>query len=204
MTAAERERAARYHFEEDRKRYTAGRSTLRRLLAQSTGIAPSELAIQEAEWTKPRLVLPPDIPSIFFNVSHSGDFVLLAVSDAVEVGVDIEQVRADCPITDLARRYYSPAEFQYLETLPSDRRLRDFYRFWTIKEAVLKCAGLGLSVPPHVVDVRLQDDGRPELHCLDENRMFLAQISVRELAVAEGYASALALKTKDKISINLV
>jgi 4'-phosphopantetheinyl transferase len=126
------------------------------------------------------------------------------VSDAVEVGIDIEQIRADCPIDDLARRYYSAHEHQRLRKLPAAARLRDFYRLWTIKEAVLKCAGLGLSVPPGVVEVQLADNADPQLHCLDANRAFLEQISVRELAMADGYASAVAVESREEIELNVI
>lgn len=165
---------------------------------------PEDLIIEEAEWTKPRLTLPAGAPPIFFNVSHSGDYALVAVTNAAEVGIDIEQIRADCPIDDLARRYYSAHEHQLLRKLPATRRLHDFYRLWTAKEAVLKCAGLGLSVPPAVIEVRLSADAAPAIHCLDTQHQFLGQISVRELVVAEGYVSAIAMEWDKEIELNIV
>ena len=147
-------------------------------------------------------MLPANLPAVFFNVSHSGDYALVALSDSFEVGIDIEQVRADCPIDDLARRYYSTREHRRLRTLSPVLRLRDFYRLWTIKEAVLKCAGLGLSVPPAVVEVQLADAVPPKIHCLDPNRQSLERVAVRELDVAAGYASSLAVETPGEILIN--
>jgi len=149
-------------------------------------------------------VLPAGASSIFFNVSHSGDYALVALSDSVEVGIDIEQIRVDCPIDDLARRYYSAGEHQRLRKLSPAARLRDFYRLWTIKESVLKCAGLGLSVPPAVVDVRLADEADPQIHSLDADRAFLEQISVRELAMAEGYAATVATESRAQIQLNII
>ena len=200
----EHNRADRYRFAEDRARYIAGRATLKRVLSERTSIPAADLVIEEADWTKPKLALPAGAPSIFFNVSHSGDYALVALSDSVEVGIDIEQIRADCPIDDLARRYYSAREHQRLRKLSSSARLRDFYRLWTIKESVLKCAGLGLSVPPAVVEVQLADNVDPQIHSLDTDRAFLEQISVRELALAEDYASAVAVESRAQIRLNII
>lgn len=184
----EQQRAARYRFEEDRRRYIAGRASLRRILAERTGTRAGDLVIAESANQKPRLAAPP-----FFNVSHSGDYAIIGVSDTSEVGVDIEQVRMDCPIDDLARRYYDAREHERLRKSPPSLRLLRFYRLWTIKEAVLKCAGLGLSVPPAAVRVQLTANRKPIITCLDDSHKSLERFSVQELALADGYAGAVAV-----------
>jgi 4'-phosphopantetheinyl transferase len=149
--------------------------------------------IEEAEWKKPHLVPPPGAPGVLFNVSHSGDYAIIGASNSVEVGVDIEQIRADCPVDDLARRYYAAREHEALRKLAPPRRLLHFYRLWTIKEAVLKCAGMGLSVSPNVLQVRLRAEGIPSMTCMDARHKSLAGFFVRELALADGYVSAVAV-----------
>ena len=192
LSAAEIERANRYRFDEDRRRYIAGRASLRRILTERTEIPADRLVISEAEWQKPRLDLPSGAPFVSFNVSHSGDYVVIAASNSFEVGVDIEQVRADCPVDDLARRYYAEREHHALRKLPPERRLQHFYRLWTVKEAVLKCAGLGLSVPPKLVLVEFQPDGNPTVTPADSAPPSLSGLYVRELDLAAGYVSAVA------------
>jgi len=203
LSPAEKARAARYRFDEDRRRYIAGRASLRRILAERTGTPAGELAFEEPDGEKPRLGLTVGASGVFFNVSHSGDYTVIAVSDTAEVGIDIEEIRVDCPINQLARRYYAASEFEWLRNLKENKKLQGFYRLWTIKEAVVKCAGLGLSVPTQSIRVRLANDQSPTVTCSDAGHKALDGIQVRELRLVEHYASALAVSTDEEAGIFL-
>jgi 4'-phosphopantetheinyl transferase len=176
---------------------------LRKILARETGVAPEDLVIWEANHEKPRLVIPPGAQQVHFNVSHSGDYAVIAVSRDGEVGVDIEQIRLAQPFLDLARRFYSARENSWLESIAPERQAEAFCRIWAVKEAVLKCAGLGLSVPTQKVEVVFATNAPPVVKCPDPDWKQLERFSVQELHLVDGYASALAVDASG-IDVELV
>lgn len=135
-----------------RHRFVAGRARLRALLGEHLGVDPRALVFVQNAFGKPRLA---DHPSVHFSLSHSGDQAVLAVSDQREIGIDIECVR---PLDhlDLARRYFHPNEVAAIESArPPDEQLLAFFRIWTLKEAVVKAIGKGLSIPLETFDVSI-------------------------------------------------
>lgn len=135
-----------------RHRFVAGRARLRALLGGQLGLDPRTLAFVQNEFGKPRLA---GHPSLHFSLSHSGDQAVLAVSEQREIGIDIERVR---PLDhlDLARRYFHPNEVSAIESVrPPDEQLLAFFRIWTLKEAVVKAIGRGLSIPLDTFDVSI-------------------------------------------------
>ena len=128
LTCEERSRGARLRFERDRRRFVVAHGVLRDILGGYLGVRPEELRFVRSEFGKPRL--SPTIGGrLRFNLSHSADLALIAVSQGAEVGVDVEQIRALPDLTDDPRA---------------------FLKSWTQNEAYLKAAGLGLAseVPP--------------------------------------------------------
>ena len=84
-----------------------------------------------------------DLPGFFFNLSHSGDYVLCAW-DEQEIGADLQKIER--PVTDaLAKKVLTQAEYANFCKLSVAERTREFYRVWTIKESCCKLTGKGLS-----------------------------------------------------------
>jgi 4'-phosphopantetheinyl transferase len=82
-----------------------------------------------------------------FNLSHSGDAVLVGVSLHYALGVDIEMVRDVPDFLAIAKRHFAPIEIKELLRLAPEQRCEGFYVTWTRKEAFIKARGLGLSFP---------------------------------------------------------
>ncbi len=96
---------------------------------------------------------------IHFNLSHSGNAMLLAIRRDGEVGVDLEFSRRPRQVVELAKRWFDPAEAAALHALPQSLRQRAFLNLWTCKEAVLKADGRGIASGLHRVVFSLTDDG---------------------------------------------
>lgn len=130
-----------------RRAYVSAHGALRSILASYVGDDPRRLRFTHNDWGKPALAEG----GPHFNLSHSGDFALLAISPAGPVGVDIEKMLPDAPLS------IAPLAFTLIEQAmlaASDRGRRDvFYDLWTRKEALAKGIGRGFSVDPLAMTV---------------------------------------------------
>jgi 4'-phosphopantetheinyl transferase len=147
LSPDERERAARFVFEKDRRRFIVGRGALRSILAAYISSAPPSIRFEYAEHGKPSLAAPAEkYRSLEFNASGSDELAVCAVTVDRKVGVDIELLRPSHDET-VVEQCFAPAERQALGALPAQEKTAAFYRLWTLKEAYLKARGAGLSQP---------------------------------------------------------
>ena len=152
LSEDEKARSRRLVSSQLRRRFVAGRARLRSLLAEHLGRDPRLLEFVQNEYGKPRLA---QLPAAHFSLSHSEELAFLAVSDTLEVGADIERIR-EIDHLDLARRYFHPNETAVIERpADPDDRLRTFFHIWTLKEAVVKALGKGLSIPLDTFEVSI-------------------------------------------------
>ena len=163
LSQAEQARAARFHFERDRRRYRIGTGWLRWVLGGVTGSDPAALRFERGPQDKPYLASGPS-----FNLSHSGELLLLGVAAEGRVGVDVEVERPIPELDALAGAHFSPAEVAELAGLPPDERARAFLRGWTRKEAFIKALGGGLSLPLDSFTVALAPGHTPALLSLTD------------------------------------
>lgn len=152
LSEDEKVRARSFVAAHHRSRFVAGRARLRSLLGEHLDLDPRTLVFVQNEFGKPWLA---HHPSVHFSLSHSEDRAVLAVSDTLVVGADIERVRA-LEHLDLARRYFHPNEVAAIEKLARrEEQLRAFFGIWTLKEAVVKSLGRGLSIPLDAFEVSI-------------------------------------------------
>jgi 4'-phosphopantetheinyl transferase len=153
LSTDELARAARFHFQRDRDRFVATRGAVRNILGRYLRQAPSQLRFDYGPHGKPALALADGEPPLRFNVSHSDDVALCAVTCGQEIGVDVEHLRSDFPGLQVARHFFSSREVALLQGLLEEHQVAAFITLWTLKEAYLKATGQGLGVELSRVDV---------------------------------------------------
>lgn len=202
LSADEIARADRFHFPKDRAEYVAARGTLRRILGHALDQDPAALHFTYSRHGKPALEAAGDLR---FNVSHSGEYALIALSQGRDVGVDIERLRADLASMEIAQRFFSAAEVAALEALPEAQRLAGFFACWTRKEAYIKARGEGLSHQLDCFDVTLTPGETAALLATRPDPKEAAKWSLRNLPLPAGYAGALAVRGPlNEVSIHTV
>ncbi len=188
LSAAERERAARFKFEKDRRLYIVAHAALRSILAGYMAVAPADLQFDLGRNGKPRLAPTFTQDKLEFNLSHSSEVALIAVTREREIGVDVERVKEDFAFAEVAERYFTAREVSALRALPEGLQRRAFYQCWTSKEAFLKAKGVGLSGELHEVEILLDGEGRVQV------RSTLPGWGLSELNPCDGYVGAVVLE----------
>lgn len=183
----EKDRAERFYFEADRRKFIVAHGQTRHLLSQFTRRKPVDLKFSKAGFGKPYL----SDQSWYFNLSHSGDYGLLAVAGKNELGVDIERHHPQVNDLQIARRFFSEPEQAHLFALPPAEQKEAFFRVWARKEAVIKAIGHGLQIPLSCFDVEVHKNEPAGLHRLDYQDYEPGGWSMYELPVPAGYNGAL-------------
>lgn len=155
LDPAERARADRFLVDRERRRWVVARGLLRRILARYARRSPADLRFDVDARGKPSLH---GVPSLSFNLSHSGPWMVLAVASGRPVGIDVERIRADRDPADLAALHLTPRERAALAALPPELHPAAWTVCWTRKESVLKALGQGLGVPLETLEVGVGPD----------------------------------------------
>lgn len=164
-----------YRFEGD---WRESSRTLLLLLSQYTRLAPDEIRMRRTDNGKPFL----EDSDIFFNLSHTSELTVVAITQGVEVGVDVEAVQARVDPLAIASRFFHPAERAALKALEPTARLDLFFRIWVRKEAFIKGVGGGLSMGL-------------DTFCVYPDYAGIEPWAVTDIEVGTGYAAALAVKS---------
>ncbi|MEQ1635628.1 MAG: 4'-phosphopantetheinyl transferase superfamily protein [Methylococcales bacterium] len=140
---AERAVLAKLRFQALRDQYLLSHGLLRMLLGSYLQVLPEALNLNRSAYGKPFLE---DYPALSFNMSHSANKLLVAVTQEVPVGVDIEAMKPRTHTAGLVAKCFAAEEQGYWQNLPEPVKMRGFFDFWTRKEAFVKAVGQGISL----------------------------------------------------------
>lgn len=186
----ERARAARFRFDEHRARFIVFRARLREVLAAELGADPRDVRFDYGERGKPRLAAPWSASGLEFNLSHSADRALLAVTRGRPVGIDLERTDRKTHCLQLAERFFSQREVAALLALPAQQQRPAFFTCWTRKEAYIKARGEGLALPLADFAVSLVPD-EPAQMLWAADPAEVARWRLAALDAGPGFAAAL-------------
>lgn len=131
LTKPELEKMSRFFKKDDAIRFALGKYFIRKIVSKKLNIEPANIDFLLTNENKPYL------PGVEFNISHSGNYVTIAISNK-PIGIDVEMVKNHFDHDELARACFTLNERKLISNL------HDFYIFWTRKEAILKASGEGL------------------------------------------------------------
>ena len=195
LSEEEHKRAARFHFRKDRDHFMVARGVLRDILSHYLQREPQELFFYYNDYGKP--ALGNNFSGLNFNVSHSGNVALYAVTCGREIGIDVEQIRPDFAEEPIAKRFFSPAEVAVFSDLAASEKKEAFFSCWTRKEAFIKATGKGVSFGLDNFDVSLVPDKPAALLSIKGDMKKAGRWSLKNLNIKPGYKAALAVEGHD-------
>jgi 4'-phosphopantetheinyl transferase len=190
LSQEELAKADRFRAEHARSASIHARAMTRTILALYLNEDARSLQFRFNNYGKPLLAEPSPTGSVQFNVSHSGDWVVLAVADGAAVGVDIERHRRLEDAMRLAERFFSTVERTALAALPPIEQLPAFFRCWSRKEAYIKAVGTGIFAGLDNFDVTLAPDEPPRVTRFHTADYQPAEWTLAEFHLEDGYSAA--------------
>jgi 4'-phosphopantetheinyl transferase len=159
LDEAEKEKAPRFHFARDRRRYVATRALVRMVLSRYASLDPKDWLFCTNPYGRPEIANPEVVDeALSFNISHTHSLIVLGVTRGSSVGVDVENIFARAVSIDIANRFFNPEEAEALSSVPKERQQYRFFEYWTFKEAYIKARGMGLSLPLEQFCIRYPND----------------------------------------------
>lgn len=156
LSANELIKQQRYKFENDRHDALVTRAFIRDLLTYYADVLPQDLQFEKGDKGKPELINFP-LP-LRFNLSHTKNLIVCAVTLEDDIGCDVEDTGRNNNVLAIANRYFSTIETNELFNLPKAQQQDRFFDYWTLKEAYIKAWGLGLAIPLADFSFHLGDD----------------------------------------------
>jgi 4'-phosphopantetheinyl transferase len=191
LDEVERGRYEGYRREIDKFRFLTGRALIRGVVGAELGVPPGDVVIDSSCFGCGKPHGKPKVDGLEVSISHSGEWVALALTESAPVGVDVEEVR-DAEVDDLARISFSAAELAAFRAVPQDRRKAAFFTYWSRKEAVVKATGKGMSVAMSKLTLTAHDEP-PRVVASTAPEVDVSTVHMADLNAGDGYRASVAV-----------
>jgi len=188
LSLDEKERASKFKFLKDRAVYITAKFLLRSLLGHYLKTNPRKIVFEYSEFGKPSYMKNVEFD---FNVSHSGNRIIIGFSKKQIIGVDIEKIKKDFDPLNLAKNFFSKEEINALAQTQDSEMFQAFYRCWTRKESFIKAVGEGLSYPLDSFAVTMDNDYQARFLKIDKGNESKKDWRLYSFVPAEGYIAAI-------------
>ena len=168
LSRDEVDRVAKFRFDRDRRQFVLCRGILRELSGRYLKQRPDDIRFSYGPFGKPMLAGNP----IHFNASHTQGMWLIAFSASQAIGIDIEKVRPQATLLEIANRFFQPEESNAIACAAHADQAKMFFTYWVCKEARLKARGLGIGEMTAAQDSELASNRAPEWLRADVGRDF--------------------------------
>lgn len=183
------ERTKKMSSPQRQQMFLATRILLRRVLALYSNLEPQELLFDQQESGKPFVTNT----NLHFNLSHSGEQALLAVSRTAELGVDLELIRTRPNLMAISERYFHADEIAQLASLTAPAQTEYFFKLWTLKEAFYKGLGSGIATGLDRTAFRVEGD-KISAYCTADSGIAIADWQFYQTQLSNSYCTAVAAK----------
>ncbi len=197
LNEEEQQRAERLKVSSKNQQFVISRARLRQTLSPFLACSAKEVCFEYLEHGKPQIACDQNRSGLAFNLSHSANQTLIAVTLAGEVGIDIEVIEKRTDITKLAGRFFSEKEQQALTDITDDRRRQAFFSCWSRKEAFIKAVGDGLSYGLGNFTVSVEPEPGPVELSLPDTADVSDMWSVWDIPVEAAFKAAVAVSRPD-------
>ena len=189
LSPFEKKRMQGFKFDRHREKFLKRITWVKTRLSRATFIPPTDICFEYGQWGKPFI---PDQKELDFSYSHSGDYVMLTMSNVGEVGCDVERIDPTIEARTLCGQFFSPEEIRAMLNYDEVDHPTIFFNLWTRKEAFIKAVGQGLSYGLNAFSVQEGHLRHPKLIRCKDGEPDRWEVFVPERI--EGYEMAVVLR----------
>ncbi len=204
LNQSEKEQHQRFHFERHRNQYLITRALLRSTLSLYVPtVFPQDWCFYRNQYGKPYIQTDFIAEPLNFNLSHTQNMVVLAVTRHCEIGVDVEYTQRENNTIDIAESYFSSEETRALFQLDESLQHNRFFDLWTLKEAYIKACSMGLSIPLNAFSYHFPSEGKVAISFAAERNDHPDNWQFGQFDLPSSHKIAVAIQHQSKLKSNL-